>query len=225
MGLLTGMYASENPFSIEKNIQKIDQEESNLLNILKKERISDEEVEDIVPEKSIADVLAASEKNATGEKSTGSAEIAPIEAKPAVKEKVKSTPKESPATPAANSAKNPPAKQAKTESASNTAESNSTKKEALKAEPKKLTIKKDSTEVKAAETEMQEAKKTEPEKTAVEKEIKVVDSKIKELEERLESMKEKKEGEPKEVIQEIGQQEKNSTLDEELQEAIRSVED
>ena len=234
IGLLTGIHASENPFSIEKNIQKINQEESDLLNILKKEKISDEESEDISSEKSIADVMGASETNTTRKRSSGSAAVLQTKVKPAVKENPKSSPEEPSSTPAANSAKKPPAKEMKKESTKSTPEQNIVKEKTLKEQSKQSNGRKDVP--KTAQKEKQQVEKAEVKKTtpqpsallkesgAVEKEIKVVDSKIKELEERLESVKEKKgAGEPKEATSK--DREKESTLDKELQEAIKSVED
>lgn len=192
--LLTGAFASENPFVIEKNIQKIEQEESLLLQALAKEQKRLEREENDLSEESISKAKAS---DAGPEESR-----TPLEMEIAQEPEVQETNKE--------------------------VEKNNFKEVATSKEEieEPITIREVTKKVEIEAASKPEANKVQP---SEEKQIEDVDAKNKKLEEKLEANETKPA-----IVDEVSAQpiaeanssaESNTTFEQELQEAIKSVQD
>lgn len=192
--LLTGAFASENPFVIEKNIQKIEQEESLLLQALAKEQKRLEREENDLSEESISKAKAS---DAGPEESR-----TPLEMEIAQEPEVQETNKE--------------------------VEKNNFKEVAPSKEEieEPITIREVTKKVEIEAASKPEANKVQP---SEEKQIEDVDAKNKKLEEKLEANETKPA-----IVDEVSAQpiaeanssaESNTTFEQELQEAIKSVQD
>lgn len=190
--LLTGAFASENPFVIEKNIQKIEQEESLLLQALAKEQKRLEREENDLSEESISKAKAS---DAGPEESR-----TPLEMEIAQEPEVQETNKE--------------------------VEKNNFKEVAPSKEEieEPITIREVTKKVEIEAASKPEANKVQP---SEEKQIEDVDAKNKKLEEKLEANETKPA-----IVDEVSAQpiaeanssaESNTTFEQELQEAIKSV--
>ena len=258
--LVTGVYASENPFALEKNIQKIEQDESALLQAIVKEQKKLEK-EDALSEESIPGANMSDVKTEEGNALSETEIVQEPESQKIKKEAEESKPEviapavvkqKEPAVVSANETldkvqveepKEVIPESVPKEAAVVAAE---TKKSAPSSE-EKVPIDTEAETVKKAETSKPEkpltirdiAKKSEAEtvrkpesakaQASIEKKIEEVDAEIKKLEEKLETSKvESATGDEISVqssVETNGSAESNTTFEQELQEAIRSVQD
>jgi len=236
--LVTGAYASENPFALEKNIQKIEQEESTLLQAIKKEQKSMDKEEDELFENNISD---SNITNAKPEVDSTASETEIVQ-EPEIQEREKEIKKEVEVSKPEELA---PAETKKMEAAVSPEDKVSKKPEIQekitvveKSSAEIATPPKEDTEKPVTIREITKKEVTKKEKTIVkekpkaikvqspvEKKIEVVDEKIRKLEDKLEASEAKPASEDGVSIEANTSAEGNSTFDQKLQEAIKSVQD
>ena len=226
VALVSGVYASENPFAIEKNVQKIEQEESALLQAIAKEQKTLESKKMV---KSIKEYTTGvkTEESAVSPETEAVQEPEAEETKNET-EKSKTVEAAPPETKKVESAVTP------IEEAAKKSEIQEIKKEVQESKPKEetkesiapLTIREVTKKTEAETVEKPAATKVE---SSVEKQIEKVDAEIKKLEEKLEASKTKTaivdEVSVQPAVEANGSAESNNTFQQELQEAIKSVQD
>jgi len=238
--LVTGACASENPFALEKNIQKIEQEESTLLQALAKEQKRVEREEDKLLEESISE-SKISDVNPKENKVPAETEIVQEPELQEIKKEEKESKPEEVASSAAKQ-KEPLVilanetfekiqeeevkEKSSVEKISKNPEEEAVKEIEISKSEEPLTIREVTGKPEIGTANKSVVTKTQP---SVEKKIEEVDAEIKKLEEKLEESKAKPAIADKVYVQSNaeanGSAERNTTFEQELQEAIRSVQE
>jgi len=244
--LVMGAYASENPFALEKNIQKIEQEESALLQALAKEQKRPEREEDALFEERISEPKISDVKPKESKAPSETEIVQEPEYQDVKKDAEESRPEDpapslakqdEPAVTSSNETLEKVQKKEGEESKSESVSREAAPAEAKTIKPAPISVEKVSKKPEEpltirgvagrSESEMTSKPAITKGKPSVEKEIEKVDAEIKELEERLEASKVKPATTAEASIklnEEVNiSTESNTTFDQELQEAIKSV--
>ena len=237
--LVSGVYASENPFAVEKNVQKIEQEESTLLRAIAKEQKTLETEDDEFLEEGDSESETEDVKQ---EESAALLEVEVIQ-KPEVEETQKEVEKSKPAEVAPPETKKEETMPLPVEEVAKKVEIREIKKEDEVTRSKEVTSLKTKTDELAAPTVEETAKKPElqaadkpvvaKKESSAEKQSEGVDTDIEKPKEKLEASKAKPA-----IVDEVSEEpdvkaelqieanasaESNATFEQELQEAIKSV--